>query len=60
MHQINLLKHSNVTDVAGIQISNLTVAQSVSQIMYFPTRFYIKPDRNDFLLAVFLNQSSRS
>lgn len=47
------LKHSKVTDVACIHALNFSIAQSLAQIMDFPTRFPSKSQQQASLLVLF-------
>lgn len=49
MHHNIYLKHSNVTDIAGIQTYNFSFAQSLIQIMDFPTHFPNKSEQQSSL-----------
>lgn len=52
-----LFNHSNATDVAGIQISNVFIVKSPSKIVDFPVHFSNNSNQHASLLSLFLASS---
>lgn len=54
VHHAKWLNHSTITDVKGIQSLNFSIAQSLIQIVNFPTRFPNNSDQQVSSLDLFL------